>query len=420
MPINVARRLFLQQVATSIGQVPSLNPLSFGPKIIDLTNLLSPQQVESMKNRTLVVVQLSGGNDGLNTLVPYSQQAYYNARPTLALSKSDVLQLNGDVALHPNMTALQSLYNDNHVAIVQGAGYPNPNRSHYESMTIWQTASPDESTSTGWLGRYLDGACAVDSSINAVNLDALLSPAVIGQKERAMAIESLQSFKIAPLTRGQSPSTDEATIKALDSIQCSSCQEYNNLVTAMMEAGLDAMTASDIVQQAASNYQTSVTYPKNDFSNRLKLAAQVVASSLKPTIVYLQIGGFDTHANQKNTQANLLKTVSDGVAAFYQDMDSKGKADDTLIMTFSEFGRRVNENGSLGTDHGTAEPMFLIGGRVSGGLYGDYPSLSNLDSNGDLIHTVDFRQVYASVLQDWLGTDPTQVLSSQFEKLNMF
>ena len=188
----------------------------------------------------------------------------------------------------------------------------------------------------------------------------------------------------------------------------------------MMEAGLDAITASDIVQQAASNYKTSVSYPKNDFSNRLKLAAQVVASSLKPTIVYLQIGGFDTHANQKNTQANLLKTLSDGVQAFYQDMDSKGKADDTLIMTFSEFGRRVNENGSLGTDHGTAEPMFLIGGRVNGGLYGEYPSLSNLDSNGDLIHTVDFRQVYASVLQDWLVTDSSQVLGSQFEKLNMF
>jgi len=420
MPINVARRLLLQQVAQSIGKVPSLNPLSFGPKIIDLTNLLSSEQVEDMKNRTLVVVQLSGGNDGLNTLVPYSQQDYYSARPTLSLGKSDVLQLNGDVALHPNMTQLQSLYNANRVAIVQGAGYPNPNRSHYESMTIWQTASPDESMQSGWLGRYLDGARSVDSSVNAVDLDALLSPAVIGQKERAMAIENLQSFKIMPLRRGQSQSTDEATMRALDSIQCSSCQEYNNLVNAMMEAGLDAMTASDIVQQAASNYQTSVNYPKNDFSNRLKLAAQITTSSLKPTIVYLQIGGFDTHANQKNTQANLLKTVSDGIAAFYQDMDSKGKANDTLIMTFSEFGRRVHENGSLGTDHGTAEPMFLIGGRVSGGLYGEYPSLSDLDSNGDLVHTVDFRQVYASVLQDWLGTDPSQVLSSQFEKLNMF
>jgi len=419
MPVNVTRRLFLQQVAQSIGKVPSLNPLSFGPSTFDMSSVFSPQQMESMENRTLVVVQLSGGNDGLNTLVPYTQQAYYNARPNLALDKSDVLQLNSDVALHPSMAALQSLYNDNHVAIVQGAGYPNPNLSHYESMTIWQTASPDETPQTGWLGRYLDTARSVDSSINAVELDTLLSPTVVGEKERATAIDSLRSFKIAPLTR-QTQSSDEETIKALDSIQCSSCQEYNDLVNAMMEAGLDAMTASDVVRQAASNYETSVTYPTNDFANRLKLAAQVVSSSLKPTIIYLQIGGFDTHANQKTTQANLLKTVSDGISAFYRDMESKDKADDTLIMTFSEIGRRVHENGSQGTDHGTAEPMFLIGGRVSGGLYADYPNLSNLDSNGDLIHTVDFRQVYASVLQDWLGVDSTPVLSSQFQKLNLF
>ena len=419
MPVNVTRRLFLQQIAQSIGKVPSLNPLSFGPSTFDMSSVFSPQQMESMENRTLVVVQLSGGNDGLNTLVPYTQQAYYNARPNLALDKSDVLQLNSNVALHPSMAALQSLYNDNHVAIVQGAGYPNPNLSHYESMTIWQTASPDETPQTGWLGRYLDTARSVDSSINAVELDTLLSPTVVGEKERATAIDSLRSFKIAPLTR-QTQSSDEETIKALDSIQCSSCQEYNDLVNAMMEAGLDAMTASDVVRQAASNYETSVTYPTNDFANRLKLAAQVVSSSLKPTIIYLQIGGFDTHANQKTTQANLLKTVSDGISAFYRDMESKDKADDTLIMTFSEFGRRVHENGSQGTDHGTAEPMFLIGGRVSGGLYADYPNLSNLDSNGDLIHTVDFRQVYASVLQDWLGVDSTPVLSSQFQKLNLF
>jgi uncharacterized protein (DUF1501 family) len=192
MTVNIGRRLFLRQIAQSVGQLPSLNPLSFGPKIIDMTSVLSPQQVQGTKNRTLVVVQLSGGNDGLNTLVPYSQQTYYSARPTLALSKSDVLQLSGEVALHPSMTALQSLYNNHHVAIVQGAGYPNPNRSHYESMTIWQTASPDETMQTGWLGRYLDTARSLDTSINAVELDALLSPTVIGQKERAMAIQSLQ------------------------------------------------------------------------------------------------------------------------------------------------------------------------------------------------------------------------------------
>ena len=148
------------------------------------------------------------------------------------------------------------------------------------------------------------------------------------------------------------------------------------------------------------------------------MAAQIVTSSLNPQIVYLQIGGFDTHASQKDTQANLLKTVSDSISAFYKDMDSKGRANDTMIMTFSEFGRRVKENGSQGTDHGTAEPMFLIGGRVSGGLYGSYPSLTDLDS-GDLKFNVDFRQVYATVLQDWLGADPSQVLYSQFQKLNM-
>ena len=417
MPLNIARRVFLQQVAQSAGKVPSLNPLSFGPNILDLTTLRSPEQTGDLKNRTLVVIQLSGGNDGINTVIPYSQQIYYDSRPSLALPRDEVLQLDSDVALHPSMTGLQNLYNNNHVAIVQGVGYPNPNRSHYESMSIWQTASI-ESGSPGWIGRYLDNAKKGDSSVNAVEIDPLLSPAVVGQQQTALAIESLDAFKIRPLNSMSSQTQTEEVINALDSIQCTSCQEYNNLVNAMMEAGLDSLTASDIVQRAASNYHTSVSYPDNDFANRLRLAAQIVTSSLSPQIVYLQIGGFDTHASQKDTQANLLKTVSDSISAFYKDMDSKGRANDTMIMTFSEFGRRVKENASQGTDHGTAEPMFLIGGRVSGGLYGSYPSLTDLDS-GDLKFNVDFRQVYATVLQDWLGADPSQVLYSQFQKLNM-
>jgi uncharacterized protein (DUF1501 family) len=417
MPINLARRAFLQRMVTSVGKVPSLNPLSFGPKIVDLSTFMTPEQMQNMKDRTLVVVQLSGGNDGINTLIPYSEQAYYNLRPTLGISKNDVLQLDGNVALHPNMTGMRGLFKDNHVAIVQGVEYPNPNLSHYESMSIWQTASVDTPSSTGWLGRYLDN---VDSSINAVNLDDLLEPAMIGSKQRAMAIEGLQTFKVNSLTKNSPATQAENSLRDLDSIQCSSCQEYNSLVNTMMEAGLDALTSSEIVQQAAQTYQTSVTYPKNDFSNRLKLAAQIITSSIKPTVVYLQIGGFDTHANQKNTQANLLKTVSDGISAFYQDMDSKDKAGNTVIMTFSEFGRRVKENGSAGTDHGTAEPMFLVSGRINAGLLGTYPSLDDLDANGNLKFQVDFRQVYATVLEDWLGVDPTQVLSGTFQKLPLF
>ena len=372
-----------------------------------------------MKNHTLVVVQFTGGNDGINTVVPYSQQAYYDARPTLALGKSDVLQLDGNVALHPNMTGLQGLFKDGHMAVVQGVGYPNPNRSHYESMSIWQSASVDSTVNAGWLGRYLDVARSVDSGINAVNLDTLLWPAVIGQKERAMAIESLQTFKVNPQSKSVQQAQSEAAVKALNSIQCSSCQEYNALVNAMMQAGLDALTASNIVQQAASTYHTSVAYPNNDFANRLKLAAQVISSTLQPVVVYLQIGGFDTHANQKGTQAALLQTVSDGITAFYNDMVDKGKSNDTLIMTFSEFGRRVKENGSQGTDHGTAEPMFVLGGKVKGGLYGTYPSLTDLDS-GDLKFNTDFRQVYSTILQDWMGADPSQILNAQFQKLNLF
>jgi len=419
MPVNIARRAFLRQVANSFGNVPTLNPLSLGPKIVDLTSLMTPEQTEDLKRRILIVIQLSGGNDGINTVIPYSQQAYYNARPTLQLDKSQVLQLNGDVALHPNMTAMKDLYDSGHMAIVLGAGYPNPNRSHYEAMNIWQTASPETAFTTGWLGRYLDLAKSSNSSINAVNLNPIIPPALIGQKQRAMAIANLDGFRIKPLNRNITQTQSAEAIKALDSIQCSSCQEYNNLVNAMVEAGLNAITASEIVQQAASKYQTSVSYPKNDFANRLKLAAQIVTSTLHPQIVYLQIGGFDTHANQKNTQASLLKILSDGISAFYRDMDSKGIANDLLVMTFSEFGRRVKENGSLGTDHGTAEPMFLVGGRTKGGLYGTYPSLTELD-NGDLKFTVDFREVYATVLQDWLGADTSRVLYSNFERLSIF
>jgi uncharacterized protein (DUF1501 family) len=405
-------------MARAAGMIPSLAPLSTGPTVLDASGQAA-SRLQGARNRTLVVIQLSGGNDGLNTLIPYSQQAYYTYRPTLGVPQDQVLKIDGSVGLHPSMTAISNLYAAGHAAVVQGAGYPNPNRSHFESMSIWWRAATDPNPSTGWLGRYLDYSKSLDASVSAVNVNSILPNSLVGEAQSAMAIDSLQNFRVFPLTSSPAPARDEATILEIDAVQCTSCKEYTALVKSIMDAGVSGIQASEMVRSAAASYQTSVAYPANDFGNRLKLAAQIITSSLKPRIIYLQIGGFDTHAAQKNTQATLLKVLSDGIGAFYQDMQQRGRDNDVLLMTFSEFGRRVVENGSQGTDHGTAEPMFVVGGNVKGGLYGQYPSLSSLDA-GDLRYSVDFRQVYASVLDDWLGVDPAQILPTTFPKLSVF
>ncbi|MDA4128203.1 MAG: DUF1501 domain-containing protein [Thaumarchaeota archaeon] len=412
---NTTRRLFLKQVAQSVGAMPSLAPLSLGPTVIEATDAASGL-LASAANRTLVVIQLMGGNDGINTLVPYSQQAYYQVRPTLGLKQSEILPIDGDVALNGNMGGIMGLYRNNNAAIVQGVSYPNPNRSHYEATAIWESAYPNTPLSNGWLGRYLDASRKIDNSITAVSLGDLLPMTLQGASSSAISVGSLQRFKVSPLTNKSGPA--DSAFKDLDSVQCVSCAEYNSLVSQMTQQGLDAMTASAIITQAASGYQAKVTYPNNDFANRLKLAAGIITSSLKPRIVYVTLGGFDTHANQRATQDKLLLTLSDGLAAFYNDLSSQGRANDTLMMTFSEFGRRVKENGSQGTDHGTALPQFIIGGRVSPGLYGTYPSLTDLEQ-GDLKFNVDFRQVYGTVLEDWLGIDQTTVLGSKYNKLSV-
>jgi uncharacterized protein (DUF1501 family) len=370
------------------------------------------------KSRTLVVIQLGGGNDGLNTVVPYSQQEYYQARPSLALKPSELLMIDGEVGLHPSMGGLMNLFKSHNAAIIQGVGYANPNRSHYESTLIWESASTDSSLAGGWLGRYLDSARRSDPKTQAVNVGGLLPLTLVGWSQRGLSMDSVDRFRVIPSSDSTTP-TDEDTINLMNEVACISCQEYGALVAAMMQAGLDATAASDIITQAASKYQTNATYPQNDFGNRMKLAAQIANSNLNPKIVYVELGGFDTHANQKGQQGDLLKTLSDGVAAFYQDMSDKGRANDTLIMTFSEFGRRVQENGNGGTDHGTAEPLFAVGGKVSSNMYGSTPSLSDLDQ-GDIKYGIDFREFYASVLDDWLGVDSATILGQKYNKLSVF
>lgn len=414
--MKTSRRAFLKELAKSVGGMPSLAPLSLGPTVLEAADT-SNTTLQNASNRTLVVIQLMGGNDGINTLVPYGQQAYYDSRPTLGLASSELLPIDGDVALNSQMSGLMSLYKSNRMGIIQGVSYPSPNLSHFEATAIMESAAPDMPFTTGWLGRYMDVANTLDSPARAVNLNPLAPQALAGVKSQPISVNSVAQFSVKPLFKNDTKT--KAVIQQLDQTTCSACEEYNALVSQFMASGLDALSASALIAQAAGVYSAQVQYPNNDFANRLKLAASIVTSNLNPKIVYVTLGGFDTHATQKTAQNTLLRQLSDGLTAFFNDLSAQGRANDTLIMTFSEFGRRVKENGSHGTDHGTAQPQFVIGGKVSPGLYGTYPSLSSLDSNGNLTYNVDFRQTYASVLEDWFGIPQTEVLDGSFTKLTV-
>jgi len=414
-----ARRDLLRQLAARVAGIPSLTPLSLGPTVIEATdtNQAATATLQNTSNKTLVVIQLMGGNDGLNTVVPYGQAAYLQNRPTIGLQSSEILPIDGDIALNSQMTGLMNLYKSNRVAIIQGVSYPSPNLSHFEATAIWESAAPELPFSNGWLGRYMDVANQMEMPATAVNLQDLVPQTLLGVTAQPLSFNSVAGFKIAPLTK--TDTTSQGFIQQLNETACSSCGEYNALVNQMMQSGLDAISASAVIQAAANNYTPQVTYPTDDFSTRLKLAAGIIVSSLNPKIVYVTLGGFDTHGNEKPTQNPLLKQLSDGVSAFYNDLAAQGRANDTLMMTFSEFGRRVKENGSKGTDHGTALPQFVIGGSISPGLYGTYPSLTNLDPSGNLLWNIDFRQTYATVLEDWFGIQQTEVLDSTYTKLTV-
>jgi uncharacterized protein (DUF1501 family) len=413
------RRDLLRQVAARVAGIPSVTPLSLGPTVIEATdaNQAATAVLQNASNKTLVVVQLMGGNDGLNTVVPYSQKAYYNNRPTIGLQQNEILPIDGDVALNSQMSALMDLYKSNRVAIIQGVSYPNPNLSHFQATAIWESATPALPFSNGWLGRYMDVANQLGTPAVAVNLQDLVPQSLLGVTAQPLSFSTVQRFKVSLLTKTDTASQN--VIQQLNETACNSCTEYNALVNQMMQSGLDAISASAVIQAAANSYTPQVQYPNNDFSNRLKLAAGIIVSSLNPKIVYVTLGGFDTHGNEKATQNALLKQLSDGVSAFYNDLAAQGRANSTLMMTFSEFGRRLKENGSAGTDHGTALPQFMIGGKVSSGLYGTYPSLSNLDSSGNLLWNIDFRQSYATVLEDWFGIQQTEVLDTTYTKLTV-
>ncbi|MGN6564349.1 MAG: DUF1501 domain-containing protein [Thermomicrobiales bacterium] len=359
--------------------------------------------------RVLVVIQLGGGNDGLNNVVPYGDPLYYKARPTLAVKQSDVLPLTDYIGLNPNLTPLKALYDEGHAAIIQAVGYPNPNRSHFRSTDIWTSGRPDIVEQTGWLGRYIDNTCSgEDRPLYAVDAADTVSKLFWTGHSIVPAISSIANFDF--LTDGRFPNDRNNQIETLKLLNNgTSGHDYNDYVR---RAALDALDTSDQLKKVAASYRSTVQYPNTGFARGLQMIAKLINADLGTRIFHITIGGFDTHAGQSRTHGLLLKTVAEGAQAFLRDIEGFGRADDVMLMTFSEFGRRVMENGSQGTDHGTAAPLYIMGGGMNPGVFGDAPSLADLDSNGDLKFKLDFRSVYGTLVQDWLGGDTTNIIGA--------
>jgi uncharacterized protein (DUF1501 family) len=372
-----------------------------------------PTPAPNPKN-VLVVVQLGGGNDGLNTIVPIGDDRYYAARPTLAIPRDQALPLGDGLGLAPGLAALKPLYDANQVTIIQGVGYPNPSRSHFRSMEIWQTGSPTTSEHTGWLGRYLDAnCCGEDDPLRAVNIGGGLTRSLWTDHTLVPSIAAIEGFQF-PTDKSRPEDRDHQLAAFIELYGAPSANHPHE--EQVRRVGQEFQATAEQLKQIAATYRSTVDYPQNQFAQGLRQIAQVLSADLGTRVAYVSLGGFDTHANQARAHGVLLKTLADGLAAFQRDLEGLGLADRVAVLCFSEFGRRVGENGSLGTDHGAAAPLLLIGAGLRGGLLGAHPSLEDL-GDGDLKHGLDFRQAYATLLQGWLGADPTAVLGGEFAPL---
>lgn len=367
------------------------------------------------KETVLVVVQLTGGNDGLNTVIPFSDPAYRSNRPTLAIPANDILKINDTLGFHPSARGLADLLEDNRLAIVQGVGYADPNRSHFESMDIWHTCQRKSDTrTTGWLGRYLDASQADKSSVSlALHLGHEKQPlALTATSVSVPSISSLESFR---LNDGGNKDV-RSTISKLAS---SAREESDSILGFVQSTTSVALEASQRVEQASRNYTTPVTYPESELATKLKTVAQLIDSGLGTRVYYVTLDGFDTHSQQPAAHAVLLSQLGGAVSSFLKDINHHGHGERVAVLAFSEFGRRVQENASEGTDHGAAAPMFLAGNRVHSGLIGEHPSLTDLE-DGDLKFHTDFRRVYATVLESWLGWPSKSVLGETFKLVEAF
>lgn len=397
------RRTFLKAAAGSSAL------LAFGSQVPNCWLQASTQRRRDDHDRVLVVIQLSGGNDGINTLVPVEDDEYYRRRFTLALGKDSVHKVDDYCGLHPAMDGVSELMKDGLAAVIPGVGYPNPNRSHFESMDLWHTAHrKTEQISTGWIGRYLDRSTR-DGEMPAMHLGSEDQPlALAAEGVQVPTMSSVEAFRL------RSRNDVELTSVIQSGLEIERPQR-NDLLRHIQDSSQAAITTSQRVEQAVGNYQSSVDYPQSTLGRKLRSIAQLIDAGLGTRVYYVTLDGFDTHSNQGDAHYGLLSDLSNSMTAFVRDLESQKHLPRVMTMVFSEFGRRVKENASRGTDHGAAAPLFLAGGNVESGLHGTYPSLTDLE-DGDLKFTVDYRTIYASILERWLMTESESILGEQFEK----
>lgn len=378
------------------------------PNFLKALEATAPGSFASEK--ILVVVQLSGGNDGLNTVIPYQDDLYYSYRPQLAIPKEKVLKASDLLGFNPALEKLNVLYDKGYLTVINNVGYPNPDRSHFRSMDIWQSASDSsEYLSTGWIGRYLDASCAgCNTAHQAIEVDDILGLALKGASIKGMAVRNpVRLYK----------AMHDPFIQQLNDNNAAS--EINDPSLHYLYKTLaETVSSADYIYDRSKVSRGAATYPSNEFAGRLKTIASLINAGVETKVYYVSLSGFDTHVRQNAQHERLLSTYAESVYAFIDDLEKTNRFKDVLIMTFSEFGRRVSQNASGGTDHGTANNLFVMGRNLKKkGFLNGNPDLRKLD-NGDLIYQTDFRSIYATLLNKWLAADDTRILSQKFPLLD--
>jgi uncharacterized protein (DUF1501 family) len=367
----------------------------------------------AIRDKALVVIQLSGGNDCLDTVVPYTNGLYYDFRPTIHIAPEAVLPINDAYGFHPSMGPIKRLWDEGHVAVINGIGYPHPDRSHFRSMDIWHTAEPEKIGKEGWLGRAIRAIDPQgDNVLTGVNFGRGLPRALGCRGVPVASVGNLETYGL--FSDLQDAQAKQFALETFARMYGGSAGR-DAVLSLLGQTGTEALQGADILRTAPARYTSTVTYPDNPVAQNLKSMAQVLCADLGTRIYYTQHGSFDTHAGELATHAKLWQEVSGAVGSFMDDLAEHGRADDVVLFIFSEFGRRIRDNGS-GTDHGSGGVAFVIGQAVQGGMYGEYPSLKVEDQlDGDLHFNNDFRCTYATFLEQWLGLESAPIVNGQFE-----